>query len=685
MTTRKLRIFLADLIHTRHNSSFGVPLNIAYVAATLKQRVGDAVETTLYKFPDDLISALQASPEVLALSNYDWNVNLNHAIISIARKINPDVVIIMGGPNIRKSQEGIRQFILSNPVDLYVVNEGEDGFCQVVEHFLSKWPCNLKETIDGNIAIPNVAYLAPGTNALVLGTPPSSSKANPIPFTSPWLSGFLDSFLNSSLFPMSAIVETNRGCPYQCSYCTWGNLGGKIRKFDLDTVFEELRYIFQKTQSHFELIVADANFGVFDRDIEIAEEIRRLSDRHRNVTYVEIWQAKNNVERNLEVAKILRDLAEPDFAVQTFNKNVLENIGRKNIKTHEMGKYLSEGLQNGLRLRTDLLLGLPGETKQSHIDSMKKAIDIGFTQPHVGDIRLLAGSIMEEDDDRKKYGIESRHRVVPGAYGEYGGLKVVEYEECVRKTDAMSENDILGLRLFHANFFLLYSIELGRPLLDFSDNCGLHPINLISKISKQPPKTKFPLLYRLVDQYLQQAKSEWFDSEEKANEYYLQEDIFKKLESEGFPKLNYDYAAQLILDIDLRKEYVNWIGDNIINNFPNKKSIVDDITQFCVQRVYRLPISSSQRVMKLSWESVKELGSDYFSNNEISYDDKNELMVRLMFDGNKKKERLLERKIQRNGGASNLSKSIQVILETDRVAFLMDPPRVQLAYHSAAK
>ena len=59
MKNRKLKVFLADLIHTRHTNNYCVPLNVGYISARLNQRVGDAVESTIYKFPDNLIEDLK--------------------------------------------------------------------------------------------------------------------------------------------------------------------------------------------------------------------------------------------------------------------------------------------------------------------------------------------------------------------------------------------------------------------------------------------------------------------------------------------------------------------------------------------------------------------------------------------------------------------------------------------------
>ena len=57
MNKRKLKVYLADLIHTRHINNYCVPLNVGYIKARVQEQLGNAVETTIYKFPDNLIEA----------------------------------------------------------------------------------------------------------------------------------------------------------------------------------------------------------------------------------------------------------------------------------------------------------------------------------------------------------------------------------------------------------------------------------------------------------------------------------------------------------------------------------------------------------------------------------------------------------------------------------------------------
>ena len=713
MNTRRLKIYLADLIHDRHIYNYSVPLNVGYITAMVNKRLGNAVKTKLFKFPDDLISAMKSSPpDILALSNYDWNVNLNRALIKIGRKINPNLFVVMGGPNIRKKPEGVKDYLINHLCDMHIVNEGEDAFCDIVEHILGSWPCDIKKLIySSGIKFLNAAYLEPETKNLMLGKKPDSAHEKNIPFPSPWLTGLLDPFINNRTYPLQPLIETNRNCPYQCHFCVWGDFElNKIRVFDFDTVIEELRYIFKKSEHQFNLTIADANFGILKRDTQIAEEVKRLSDKYGKADRIFIAQAKNSVKRNLEISKILGKKCIPEFAVQTLTPGVLEYSGRRNLSNDAIKEYVVGVKENGHQVMTDILLGLPGETKEQYINSMKKVIDYGFQRASVADIRLLDGSVMAEDDYRKKFGLESRFRVIPAAYGEYDGMKVIEYEECIRKTNAMSSEDLLELRLFNANFFLLYYIELGRPLLDFAQKKSIHPITLIAEISDKIEKNKYPLLFAYIESFTKTANNEWYESVEIADKYYHQSKVFNKIMKEGFPKLNYEYAAQLLTKFELRKEFLGLIGEKIKEKLLNENFVVDELVKFCVERVYRIddkvnPVNDKQDNMELSFVVANHIvgyANDYsytslddkekstyrkgevrdtfapissLNNNEeqLNLGGKNfnkKSRIRIKFDIDKEKSGWLNNQIQRNGGAKDLHLAIQVVLQKNQKAFL---------------
>lgn len=615
---------MADLIHDRHLYNYYIPLNVGYITANINKRFGDLVETKILKFPDDLINTMKSSPpDILGLSNYDWNVNLNKALIKIARQINPEVFIVMGGPNIKKKAEGVKEYLLNHPTDLYVVNEGEDAFAILVEYILGAWPCNIKEIINSSgKKFPSVAYLQKDSKELMLGPKPKSALEKKIDFPSPWLTGLMDPFLNNKKFPLQVLVETNRNCPYQCHFCVWGDFDlTKIRIFDYDVVIEELRYIFKRAEQRFTFMIADANVGILNRDVQIAEELRRLADKYGKIDQIFIAQAKNSVDRNLEIAKILNGICIPEFAVQTLTPGILEQSGRRNLSNSQIKKYIKGVKDLGNEVYTDILVGLPGETKKDFYTSMQNVIDFGFQRAAVGDIRLLDGSVYAEDDYKKKHGIKSLYRVIPSAYGEYGGIKVIEYEKCIRETNTMSDDDFQELRRFNAHFFLLHTLEIGKPLMDYAEKYGIHPIQLVSDISGDFDKEKYPTLNSYLQEFNTQASTEWFNSEKEASNHYLKDKVFNKLMKDGFSKLNYTYAAKLLTNYKLRNEFLNWVAENVKNKLNQKNlkfgSQVDEIADFCVKRILEVNSKEKTNIMKLSEYSANFLTS-YLSDYKLT-------------------------------------------------------------------
>ena len=107
-------------------------------------------------------------------------------------------------------------------------------------------------------------------------------------------------------------------------------LFGALASTTLDITIEEIRYVGKRSKAN-NWIFCDANFGMLDRDVEIAKEIRKIKDKYGYPNKCHMWLSKNTDDRNVEIANILKDMVVPVMAVQSLNDTVLENIKRKNI------------------------------------------------------------------------------------------------------------------------------------------------------------------------------------------------------------------------------------------------------------------------------------------------------------------------------------------------------------------
>ncbi|CAA7621673.1 B12-binding domain-containing radical SAM protein [Magnetospirillum sp. UT-4] len=663
----KPKVFLADLIHNQRIYNYCVPLNVGCVAAKVASVVGTEADIRVFKFPDLLLEALEEKPDILALSNYDWNINLNRVVIAKARALNPDVFVVMGGPNVRRGEAGCAEFLRTRrDIDAYVMNEGEEAFTNIVLHLLSH-PGSLRRTLIGErVSLPQVGFLD-ADGAFVTGGHCPSASANPITHPSPWLTGWMDGFMDVTSFPLSPIVETTRGCPYKCTYCTaWGTAatGTKsIRQYPLETVFAELDYIFSRSKNPFYLFLGDANIGILERDLEIVAEVRRLADTYRNVVGVGLDSSKNMVKRNIEIYRILGDLCIPTFAQQTFNIDVSEHIGRRNVSLETVRDLVATVHGDGERISTDLLVGLPTESRRRHVDSIKVAFDCGFDKLQISDIRLLKGTEMEEDYQRERYGLKSKVRIIPNAFGVYGGAKAIDYEHCIRETADMSEEDFLELRLFHAHMFVCLNLEIGRPLLDFSTRHGLHAIDLLEKVSRSPDADRFPRLAAYFRGFIDQARSEWFDDEDGANAHYFDETRFAGLMRDGFPKLNYDYASRLAIDAELKADLFGWMSAIVKRELPAlEPALIDEVAAFSAERVMLYPFTGESRRMRLSAAARAELGryidggGDAAAEVELSVDDHN--------------IELFRKNLEQFGASNSVALAVQLVLQYSNKALL---------------
>ena len=103
------------------------------------------------------------------------------------------------------------------------------------------------------------------------------------------------------------IVQTSRLCPYTCAFCVSGKNRGKLRAFPIEQVREELHYICRRyaDRPEFTMYIADENFGILKRDVEVAQIIRDCAERYGYPRKVFFYNDKRFTETSREVHKLL--------------------------------------------------------------------------------------------------------------------------------------------------------------------------------------------------------------------------------------------------------------------------------------------------------------------------------------------------------------------------------------------
>jgi radical SAM superfamily enzyme YgiQ (UPF0313 family) len=557
---RKITIYLGDLVHDfLGGGSYMFPLNIGLIASYTKKIFGNQVEIELFKYPGKLIERIRnSSPHVLGLSNYTWNTHLSREISNLAKSLDSKTMVVWGGPNINHNENGYREFFINNPtVDSYIINEGEMGFVNLINECLSKG-LDLKRikehSIDGCVFYDEGTVITDNRLDRI-------SNLDEIP--SPYLTGILDDFFQYDLIP---IIETNRGCPYQCTYCAQGLVSQyKVKLFDMDRVLEELNYIAEKVIKTNLLCFADANFGITARDNKLAEHIRTLqSTKSYPRRCIINW---DKTSQSVELAEIMGESAYLVSSLQSIDQTVLRNIKRGNIGSSRFKEIIDRVNEAGGVSGTEIILALPGETKESHLNSLRKLFDWGVSYIICYNCLIINGSELALSEQRDRFNIHTKFRLIDSAFGSYDNILSFECEEGVRSTSTMSEEEILFFRPIHWLIQFFWNYRCYFDVLQFINLQGMNPVDFILAVignlqhAKQSVRTIF-------DDFRKESISEWFSTAEGLRIYYSEPENFETLTSGGIGKMNGKYTWRAILECKIDFDsYIQQIGIDVLSDY----------------------------------------------------------------------------------------------------------------------
>jgi tRNA A37 methylthiotransferase MiaB len=335
---------------------------------------------------------------VIGFSTYVWNKNYNYALAARLKQLNPSAVLIFGGPEVPVTAADI--FKRHPFMDYVICGEGEIIFA------------NLLLALTNGRDPESVAGLLINDQGRVIKTEAAERISDLDQIPSPYLLGLFDRIMaENPAVEWNATIETNRGCPYACTFCDWGSLTySKVKKFNLERVFAEIDWVGRKGCGFVSL--TDANFGQFvERDNLIADQLLATQHRYDAPSTFSVTWAKNQRPEVIDIVEKL--IKSPKFnqgltvSVQSMNLDVLENIKRRNLGQHLIEEIFARCDQRNIPVYTEVIMGLPGETLETWRDGFWQLFRAGN---HTG-IHILQAQMLENAEmnllQKKLYGIES--------------------------------------------------------------------------------------------------------------------------------------------------------------------------------------------------------------------------------------------------------------------------------------
>lgn len=432
------------------------PLSTGMVFAHLRAELTEEF-SDIYDLHPRWITKVDQIPDggaqdIYLFTNYLWSHERNLEFSAEVKRRNPAAITIHGGPDCPSYPVDAEAYLREHPhVDIAVRGEGEATATEVLAALapsLRAGPADL-------VALAHVAGLTLRAGGEVIRTPdrPRITDLDAIP--SPYLTGVFDAFGDTRSMSL-AVIETNRGCPYGCTFCDWGSAtNSRIRKFDLDRILDEFTWCAMHEVPR--IFIADANFGIFERDVDIARHVVALREQYGYPQRLITNYAKNTVKHLAEIVSVLVTggvLTEGLMSLQSMDEATLAAIRRSNIKLEKYEALSREFRQRGLPLFVDLMMGLPGQTVRSLADDFQQCVDREVNAKcHATE--LLVNSPMNAPEYRSEHRIEVSRK--PGATGlgskkaaSVGASLVIssssftrdEYHEmhCMRRSYLLAEN-----------------------------------------------------------------------------------------------------------------------------------------------------------------------------------------------------------------------------------------------------
>lgn len=326
----------------------------ALAAAFALEKVTPRIRTHALSY---LGEDLRGRTGVLLFSSFVWNHEANLEVARAAKQLSPRSLVVFGGPHVPRRREEVEAFFAAHPwVDVAARGEGEVTLVEVLAA-LAASGADLREVDLSGIA--GISWR--GADGVVRQEPERERTRDLAAFPSPYLLGEFTHWDEGSAY---AMLETNRGCPYGCTFCDWGSATlSKIYTLSDERVFGDIEYLARRRVVT--MVVCDANFGILPRDVAIAEFIVAMREKYGYPQDVAYTNAKNGNPRLQQIVRLLRGAGitkAGQLALQTLDTNVLEIIQRTNIRTVEYERIIREFHAEDIPPSSDMMIGLPGQT-----------------------------------------------------------------------------------------------------------------------------------------------------------------------------------------------------------------------------------------------------------------------------------------------------------------------------------
>lgn len=360
-------IVLSTLNARYSHSSFGLRYLLANMGALRPQTA--LVEFTINDNTTDILSAiLEHSPRIVGFGIYIWNVEQTTRLIADLKRVRPQIIVVLGGPEVSYDTEGQAIVALA---DYVIAGEGDLAFRELCEQLLQS-----------SVSALNVSSLPK-----IIHAPVPQLERIELPY---------DLYSDEDIANRVIYVEASRGCPFTCEFCL-SALEIPVRQFDLDQFLTAIQKLFDRGARQFKFV--DRTFNL---NLRVSRAILKFFlDRCEPGLFLHFEMIPDRLPESLRELIVMfpPGVLQFEIGVQSFNDDVSLLISRpqNNAKLEENFRFLRD--HSGVHIHADLIVGLPGETLESFGDGFDRMFALRPQEIQVGILKRLKGTPIVRHDD----------------------------------------------------------------------------------------------------------------------------------------------------------------------------------------------------------------------------------------------------------------------------------------------
>ena len=420
------------LLTTLNSKFIHTNLAIRYLKSYTKDLVdADIREYTINNDLDYILKDIYKNDyDVILFSTYIWNVLDIVKLCENIKKVKPNTIIGLGGPEVTYDSENAME---KYPfVDYILCGEGELVFRDLVMY------------LQGNKNIEDVEGIVYRNNGEIVVNRPKELLQNLDEIPSPYENLDPKEYENRIVY-----YETSRGCPFNCQYCLSSTLKG-LRYFSIDRVKKDLKALIDARVSQIKFIDR-----TFNANKKFAKEIMNFlmeNDNDYTTYHFEVTAHLLDDDMLEFLSNCKEGLFQFEIGVQTTNQKVLDAVGRRDDFT-KLSKVVKKiASYRNIHQHLDLIAGLPYEDYASFENSFNDVFNLGIEHLQLGFLKMIKGTGVRKtaNEHGYKYKDYPPYEVLYNNYISYSQLK--DIEEILEKY-YNSKNFVLSMRYIIFNYY----------------------------------------------------------------------------------------------------------------------------------------------------------------------------------------------------------------------------------------